>query len=852
MTLRRSAQGFTLENEVLSLSFNEGNGTITQFELLNQGLRLIREAVGEKPPWRLYFFDLKTLERKTVDDFETFSYKIIQTSELGEEFELHWQVREGLEIISRIVLPVDSANVLFHVNVHNKTQETLQQLEFPILRGIERLVESSPEANCLLHTAAAGLLFIDPLVTFSDWELPGLRHTPYPEGIGAFAQFMAYYAEDVGGFYFACHDPFNTAKEIDFYLPSQEEGLVALFAHKSWEMVPGNSLELEYPIVLGTLTEGNWYEAAECYRDWATGVGDGHPDWCRFGRLEDRVREGKAARWLAEEVGFCTFGMPSSFDVSPWLEAIHKIADKPVFHVLGHDWPQWGGSCLERMERLDDAFKEAGLKPFHEHSLNELWFPIAVQPTEAIGTTEGLKSFWSLVGAEWDTLPESRWREIFEEWNQSGPWLPVNTAPFRWFPTRFHPANLRAIRENGDFFAPFFFDFFAYGLDFDRYGQNQGDPSGWQQPHELIQAAFTKIWMDPTTDYWKEFHADRDRQIVAESSADGLYYDISAGAGPRWSDREDHGHPPGYGRWLWNGYEDLFQKSKAAANGEKGSYVAQGTEMGLENLINVIDFCQWRAGGLVQGDIELMPFMGLIKQQKAIKLPLFSYLFHEYGPVMLDGWAKLSSEFGDIFYLIAAQIALQQGGLVELNYEYSPLERFPGMQGPTYQLMYHNAIYQENDPFGVDTQKIDFLREIALARTEFATEYLAYGKAMKPVRLLTPVPEVDFLWNHYNSIGGRRESGAFRASSLVQQVWSYTSEKLGVLMVNLNEESPLDVKFAFSPEGYGLEATGFDAKVVTCDEIYVLDIQQIDDEWQISLQLPPRKIVLVEITPVKG
>ncbi len=855
-----------LENSFLSISFSGENGAILQVNNLKCDLRLIQSEVIDKPPWRLSFFDLSTRERKETESFEAFTHSYHRLEDGGAEVEFQWRLEEGLVIESRVILPVDSMNAHFRVHVHNESQETIQHLEFPILRGIGRLVEKPHEDNCLVHPVAGGLLFIDPLGTFDPAAggllfvdplgmfggrgLTGQRHTPYPEGVGAFAQFMAYYAKDIGGFYFASHDPLNTVKEVDFYRHPENKGLVTLFAHYSWDMRPGNQLFLEYPIVLGALGEGTWYEAAERYRAWSTATGDGHPDWCAEGRLEDRVREGRAAKWLAEEVGFCTFGMPSSFDMSPWLEAFHQIADKPVFHVLGHDWPHWGGASLERMELLDSMFQEAGLKPFHEHSLNELWFPVAIQRLETLNTPAGWKAFFEQIGANWEDLPEERWGEIFEEWNKCGPWFPPLSVAIPWFPTQFHPENLRVMDEQGDPFAPFFFDFFDYGHDLEKHGLITGDPGGWQYPHELIQAGFTKIWMDPTTSYWQEFHTDRDRQIVVESGASGLYYDISAGAGPRWSDRDDHGHPTGYGRWLWDGYAELFRRSKEAASTAKGGYVAQGVEMGLETLIPYIDFNQWRAGGLVQGDIELMPYMDLVKRGSVLKLPLFSYLYHEYGPVMLDGWAKLSQEFGDIFYLIAAEIALQQGGLVELNYEYSPLERFPGMEGPTYQLMYHTAIYQEEEPYDVDPQKLAFLKEVALARTEFATAYLAYGKAMKPVTFLTSIPEIELTWNHYNSIGRRRESGIFKTPSVVQQLWSYKNEKLGVLMVNLDGEDVLEVEFTLDPGEYSLNGQSYQIWQVTSEGSERIGTWKKGEDLRLAVHLPPRMIVLVEFCPL--
>jgi hypothetical protein len=171
------------------------------------------------------------------------------------------------------------------------------------------------------------------------------------------------------------------------------------------------------------------------------------------------------------------------------------------------------------------------------------------------------------------------------------------------------------------------------------------------------------------------------------------------------------------------------------------------------------------------------------------------------------------------------------------------------MEGPTYQLMYHTAIYQEMDPYDVDPQKVAFLKEVALARTEFATEYLAYGKAMKPVQILTPIPEVDLSWNHYNSIGGRRESGVFTASSIVQQVWKYREEKLGILLVNIDNQGDLGVEFTIDPVRYGLEANRYSVREVTSSSVQILGEYGEGDEIRLSISLSPHVIVLIEIIP---
>ncbi|MCH7911016.1 MAG: heat-inducible transcription repressor HrcA, partial [Candidatus Hydrogenedentes bacterium] len=51
-----------------------------------------------------------------------------------------------------------------------------------------------------------------------------------------------------------------------------------------WNERPGEPMQLEYPYVIAPLVHGDWYEAAELYRIWATGSEADRPTWAHRGR----------------------------------------------------------------------------------------------------------------------------------------------------------------------------------------------------------------------------------------------------------------------------------------------------------------------------------------------------------------------------------------------------------------------------------------------------------------------------------------------------------------------------------------------------------------------------------------
>jgi hypothetical protein len=265
----------------------------------------------------------------------------------------------------------------------------------------------------------------------------------------------------------------------------------------------------------------------------------------------------------------------------------------------------------------------------------------------------------------------------------------------------------------------------------------------------------------------------------------------------------------------------------------------------IENLIGVLDYAQCRAGAGVQATMEGEEWVEWQKRGLAHKIPMWSYVYHEYGPVLLDGLAKLSADFGEIFYEIAARVALE-GGLLQLNYEFSPLELFPGMQGSSYQLVYTNQIYEETRPTVVDEAKLEFIREITAARTEFARDYLAYGRMIPPLDLGAGIPDVALDWNHFNSVHRLRlEAGVQHRPSIVHVAWESDSGRLGFVFVNLLADR--DQEITVSPGG-ATKGKSFAADTVSTEGRAPLGSFAADDP--VTFLLPPRRLMLLEVSPV--
>ncbi len=858
-----------VENESLRIGLDGRTGAVISVLNKLSGIELISQAEPALPPFELEL-GLRDEEGERLERLaqgSSFSISRDEDFSGGGSCELRWEIREGLRLTVRMVTePADGSIRLSPAVLNSSADIMVVSLRYPILRGIGRL-SGRGGSSFLAHPQASGFLFKDPYSLFQSGASRGFLSCKYPNGFGAPMQFMAYYAEGVGGFYLACEDPYGTVKDVDFYAPVEKPYLQAAFSHYSWDLHFANSLRLGYPVALAALPEGDWHEAAELYRKWATATGPGHPDWCKKGRLEDKVARSEGSKWLAEEVGFCTFGMPASVDVSRWIEAFHEATGGPVFHVFGIDWPKWAGSPLGH-GRMEKACQALGLGAVGDIAVSDL--QKAVDSTEGMGQGRGRRFVETLYRKRGmkppDDYPPEQAEILCEETREFLKETGAATGePQEWFPSIMDNKNVETLKRLGDHYALFELHSFPYGLDVGKYGLNtwKEGPLAFNPRRET---GFAAKWMDPGTAFWRDFHAQRDARACREVGADANYYDISSPAVNEslFSNRTDRlQRPMGWGRKLVEENRELYERTKVATReASGGSYVPQGSEVMAEVYVAELDFAQCRAGGGVQSDMEGIKFLGWMKDGLCRRIPLFTCVYHEYGTIKLDGWAKLSKEFGEIFYYIAAQVALE-GGILELDYEFSPLELFADMAPPSYQLRCdiptHPGLFAlpqrvqvpvEEHPRRVDPAKAEFLKEITAARTGFAKDFLAYGAMIRPARLLSGGHAIPMDWKHYNSLMGRREEGIFKAPSIVHYGWSYRNEKLGYVFCNVSPKRQ-DCEVAIDLRGTPLEGRGVELFQVSAEgekSLGTFDTGTVS----LPLELLPRKVALLEVRPANA
>jgi hypothetical protein len=738
-----------LNNGRLEVRIDPGTGRVMAIRNLLSGLDLI-DAVLDSPPWRIEIeHQDQWLERFT--EFHSF----FQETPEGQSVGLRWETEYGLSVTSRVHLPAGSDAVFFTVAIANQGILPIDKIEYPILSGIGALVRGVPAD--LAHSQGTGFLFHNPLRTFLPENGPkqGLRYSPYPEGFnGSTMQFMAYYAEQRGGFYFATRDSGKAMKWFNFYKDVRTAALFASIMHQAGQVEPGLSFDPGYEIEISALVEGTWYEAAERYKSWAN-----HQPWTQQGPLHTHAdRPG----WLFENVGISTFGVNAAYDRSKWLDAFHQMAGVPVLHILGPNWANAGQDYVNH-----------------------------------------------LPGGEMSA----------------------------WLPAKFSAENLDAIRRNGDYWAPF---------EFDLLCSHSGDsPAPVMESRQVLpekKYSFDHYWfpfMCPGTEFWRTFHAQRDSAVIRQHAPDGIYYDISANNVEMACRSRNHEHHPGGGQEIADAFANMFAETKTAMAQTAGHFVPIGTEMISELLIPQVDFYQARAEASPSSAFEADFWRAWVVEGKVEKIPLFAYVYHEYGPLRMDGWAKLAAEAGEVFYWVASRVTLW-GGLFELNYEFSPLEMLDE-QGDAPEQHYYP--FEPRD-YTINPEKAAFVGEVARARSGWANEYLAYGEMLRPPEFTAqPVKLSYHLYNCGKDLPHYGEKGEINVSSVVCAAWRSPSGRVAIFFSNLLKE-PQTIHPCIDLVRYGLDRAAA-VQVYRLDAVGAQPLGPLADLD--ALDLPPRRIIALEL-----
>jgi hypothetical protein len=272
---------------------------------------LLIPAHAHLPLFKIEFLDDHG-QFKSVTSADAGEVKLASSrSAEGETITLDFREIGQLPVDAHVTVwcPARETLTYWSITLNNRTSWWIGHVQFPV---IEVPFDSAANQNSshILWSTADGALAgpVEPTMSVGPWgsrefDTPEVwRSNNYP-GEWTTTQLMAYY-NDAGGLYVACDDPKGLPKFLDPLL--EQDGVTLGLGHFPGTRGPGETT-LPYHVVIGTF-HGDWYRAAEIYRDWAS-----QQSFCakKIGQRTDM------AKWLEDPVVGIAFPMRGQGDWDP-------------------------------------------------------------------------------------------------------------------------------------------------------------------------------------------------------------------------------------------------------------------------------------------------------------------------------------------------------------------------------------------------------------------------------------------------------------------------------------------------------------------------------------------------------
>jgi len=148
---------------------------------------------------------------------------------------------------------------IWSLAVANAASATLRRVTFP--RVVTRPFGEAAD-DAVVFPRGPGERRVDPFAR------PVRYASEYPTGWGAY-QFMTHY-DPAGGLYVATHDPVASTKRLETRTLDGAKGLLLAFEWPAADAsIAGNDFAMPGPAVIEVF-RGDWFDAAQIYREWAS------------------------------------------------------------------------------------------------------------------------------------------------------------------------------------------------------------------------------------------------------------------------------------------------------------------------------------------------------------------------------------------------------------------------------------------------------------------------------------------------------------------------------------------------------------------------------------------------------
>jgi hypothetical protein len=379
-----ATQSALVINSGYRLLIDSGKGTIASLRsTFGEDHELLIPGHSNLPLFKIEFLNDRA-EFQTVTSSEAKGVSVARRRDAeGETISIDYEGIGQLPLDAHVTIRCPSHQTLTYwtLALNNRTSMWIGHIQFPVIEVPFDNPQNQNDSHLLWSFADGGLAGpVEPTMTVGSWggrrhDAPEIwRENNYP-GQWASTQLMAYY-NDNGGLYVACDDPKGLPKFIDPLL--EADGVTLGVGHYPGTRGPGET-KLPYHVVIGTF-HGDWYAAAEIYRDWAS-----QQPFCAI-KMAQRT---DVPKWLADSPpavafpmrGQCDWDAPAAenpeysplTNALPYLDKIAAALDAPLLPII-FNW-EHGGPWVQ-----PDAYPpvggEAAFREFMSKAKARGWHPM--------------------------------------------------------------------------------------------------------------------------------------------------------------------------------------------------------------------------------------------------------------------------------------------------------------------------------------------------------------------------------------------------------------------------------------------------------------------------------------------
>lgn len=376
-------------------------------------------------------------------------------------------------------------------------------------------------------------------------------------------------------------------------------------------------------------------------------------------------------------------------------------------------------------------------------------------------------------------------------------------------------------RQNNDLLSFFEFNTFAT-LDQAEFRDNIiRKMDGNSANYGLVVNGLQYYYECPASDAWRGARMNVEHGFYDHFGVNGFYHDCDiAAVHPLQCYNSEHSH----GNRVNIVPDALRQIAEAKEYATQVGAYSVGEELMFEQMLPYVDYYQSRAGGSLASFMEHDRFSAVLGNDSAKLIPLFTYVYGQYGALRMDGYLSADVLMGDGYYGLAAGVALN-GGLVEYNYEF----------------LNKNEYLRAEE---LDVPRLDFLGELGKARTTYGKDYMVYGAMCKAPEVGAGRSTYDFC--NKNIDNGKGKEGKVTVDDVVVSAFERDG-RVAVFLCNTTQK-PLEIRFVLDAlRDYGIENGHVSVTTADSQGEKLADLE--NGKAKIQMELASRKVYMLEITP---